>query len=76
MFSCCFQHPERNRPGAAFDSKTVLALGCWLSIWDLKVSNLKIIDRANLQTRKFSGQIFKSTNQQINKSTLWVLGDG
>ena len=27
MFSCCFQHPERNRPGAAFDSKTVLVFG-------------------------------------------------
>jgi len=27
MFSCCFQHPERNLPGVAFDSKAVLALG-------------------------------------------------
>jgi len=27
MFSCCFQHPERNLPGAAFDSKTVLVFG-------------------------------------------------
>jgi len=27
MFSCCFQHPERNRSGAAFDSKTVLVFG-------------------------------------------------
>jgi hypothetical protein len=27
MFSCCFQHPERYLPGAAFDSKTVLVFG-------------------------------------------------
>jgi hypothetical protein len=45
----------------------LLVFGLWLlAIWDLKISNLKIIGR----------QIFKSTNFQINKSTLWVLGDG
>ena len=38
--------------------KTGKIFGFWLSIWDLKISNLKIV-----------GQIFKSPNFQINKST-------
>ena len=50
--------------------KTGKIFGFWLSIWDLKISNLKIIGRANLQ-------INKVPNQQINFMGVrwWVMGD-